>query len=465
MTVGLKDLDKHAYNIVCNWYKSIDFNPVHEGIDYSYIIRFYLWDKVGRAIRLQHGIDFGEIESYKDEFKNFPQYHNPLKSKGKYKRNFLSRKKVVFIPYQSFYTKKIIQELQATNGVKVISKVSGGILPKKNVIKAIKHKEDKDWSDILYTNLIKSLSANNVNLIPEDILLLEEQIYGVVAMTNLAIAELDTIKPHAVYVHSDNHPPYINYVLAAKRLGIPTFTYQHGLDCEYYYYDDCFADFVALWSEDRRRKYELNSVLQPEGYKVVGNVFLEKLPLGKRSILNTILFITRPHKSLKCYSPSRSYKEGLDILNAIIEYLKNNLHVGLIIKPHPMDLISLYNEAIMQNGMQERIKIKNTSINELLCESTIVVTEDSTAGVEVMRFGIPVVHANFSGLEPILPLVEGQAALRGFCAEELFKNIEFAFNLDESKRVSLFKHQKHMTKKLIPKGEVNSIINYILENI
>ena len=74
----MKDLDKYAYNIVCNWYKAIDFNPVHKGIDYSLIIRFFLWDKVGRALRIQHGIDYGEVEVYIKESKDYSFYYTPL---------------------------------------------------------------------------------------------------------------------------------------------------------------------------------------------------------------------------------------------------------------------------------------------------------------------------------------------------------------------------------------------------
>ena len=62
--MDVETLDKQAYDIVCNWYKAIGFNPVLKGIDYSLIIRFYLWDKVGRALRVEHGIDFNEVNFY-----------------------------------------------------------------------------------------------------------------------------------------------------------------------------------------------------------------------------------------------------------------------------------------------------------------------------------------------------------------------------------------------------------------
>ncbi|WP_139001993.1 UDP-N-acetyl glucosamine 2-epimerase [Hyunsoonleella aestuarii] len=461
----MKDLDKRAYNIVCNWYKSIDFNPVYKGIDYSLIIRFYLWDKVGRALRIQNGIGNNEVDAYKEEYKNFPQYYTTLLPRGSYKRNLFSRKKIIFIPYQSSLTQGIVSKLHESKSAKVISKISGDILPQKRIIKLSPVKQDKEWSEVLYSNLIKALNVSNINLIPEDVWLLKEQIYGAVRLTNLAVAELKTNKPDAVYVHSDNHPPYINYVLAAKMLNIPTFTYQHGLDCEHYYYNDCFADYVAVWSAHRKNRYILNSLTQPISYKIVGNVFLNNLAIDKNKVSNTILYITRPHKPLKCYAPSRSHKEGLEILKVILKFLLKNKSIELIIKPHPMDIISFYTNAISECKLQNRARIKNTSINELLSKSAIVITEDSTAGVEVMRFGIPLIHANFSTVEPVLPLVKEKAALKGFNEDELLHSIELAFNLDEYERATLIEQQKQLSEKLIPKGNVKSVISYILENI
>ena len=59
----MMNLNKYTYDITCYWYKAINFNPIYNGIDYSQIIRFYLWDKIGRAIRIENKIDFDEEDA------------------------------------------------------------------------------------------------------------------------------------------------------------------------------------------------------------------------------------------------------------------------------------------------------------------------------------------------------------------------------------------------------------------
>ncbi|NJX15030.1 hypothetical protein [Tamlana crocina] len=463
----MKNLDKKAYDIICNWHKTIGFNPVYNGIDYSLIIRFYLWDKVGRALRLKNNIDFGEIEFYKMEYRSFPQYFTPLIPNGNFKKWFFSNKKLIFIPFQSTHTNELIRKLKTINKVKPISKTSNGILSKRNIIGSINYNTDEIWSKALCKNLILALQSNGIELIVEDKWLLENQIIGTVSVTNLAIAELKSNKPHALYVHSDNHPPYINYVLAAQKLAIPTFTSQHGLDCEHYFLDDCFADYVGIWSKARMEKYQMNSSIQPKSYKVTGNFFLERIT--KKNLTSSkkrqILFITRPHKPIKCYSPSRNFKEGVEILDVILKYLKQNQDVFLKVKPHPMDSVSLYEDSIVSNGLSARAGISNGTLDELIQQSTIIVTEDSTGGVEAMRFGKPLIHANLSNVTPVLPFVENRAALPGFSRDELLRSIDHAFKLKEDEKGELFEHQKLLANKLMPVGRVDTLVDFIITNI
>lgn len=465
MKTGLKDLDKFAYHVVCNWPEAIGFNPVHKGIDYSYIIRFYLWDKVGRALRIKHGIDFGEVAVYKKEYQSFLQYYTPLIAKGTYKKKWFSKAKVVFIPYQAPHTKHLIEKLLERKDVKVISKVASNALTKKNLIKPQLYTTDEVWSGKLYKHLMEALIVCDIKLIDEDVWLLKQQIEGAVKLTNLAEEELKTNKPDAVYVHSDNHPPFINYVLTAKKIGIPVFAYQHGLDCEHYYLDDCFADYVAVWSEYRKDKYKLKSVTQPKSYKVIGNFLLQDLEQKGATVSNELLFITRPHRPIKCYSPSRSFEEGKNILESVLEFMKRDSSLKLIIKPHPMDLVDAYQESIEKYKMEDRVEISFDALPNLLLKAKIVITEDSTAGVEAMYFKLPIIHAHFAKTCPVLPLVENNAAYKGFNKEELQKSLERSLSLNIKEKALLNQNQQVLLEKLMPLGQVKSMVNYILENI
>ena len=46
-----EELDKYAWDAICTWPSRTSFNVVHTDLDYSHLTRWFLWDKVGRAIR------------------------------------------------------------------------------------------------------------------------------------------------------------------------------------------------------------------------------------------------------------------------------------------------------------------------------------------------------------------------------------------------------------------------------
>lgn len=462
----MKNLDKLAYDVVCNWPKEINFNPVFDGIDYSQIIRFYLWDKVGRAIRIQNNISYNEVEPYLEDYKSSSFYDTPQKSKGRYRRNFLNRKKSIFIPFQTSHTSYLIQKLQESKRYKVISKHETKQITKANVIKQLDFDCDKKLGGKLYRSVLEALDSLNVELITEDKELLRSQIEGAVEITALAERELLKYKPNAVYVHSDNHPPFINYVLVAKKLNIPTFMYQHGLDCEQYYLDDCYADHVAVWSKNRKDRYVKDSLFQPKNYSIIGNVLLSKqTPIIKATHNNTIVLVTRPHKPIKCYSPSRYHLEGLEVLQVILEFLKKHDTCTLILKLHPMDYKEAYADLIKHNGLENRVTISEEKLIDVLKIASVVVTEDSTAGAEAMYYEVPCVHAHLSKLEPILPFVKYGCAFPGFSKEELALSLEKALSVNDNAMAEIMTCQKNFVKDFIPHGNVDSLVTYLSENI
>ena len=466
MRNGMKNLDKLAYAIICNWPKEINFNPVFDGIDYSQILRFYLWDKVGRAIRIKNNTSFNEVDSYREDCQEYPFYYTPFMSKGKFKRNFFSRKKIIFIPFQTSHTSKLIQKLQESNKYRVLSKQITKQLGSANVISALNFNYNEELSGVLFNAVIEGLKQLNINLIAEDVELLKIQVEGAVKITALAEKELLKYRPDALYVHSDNHPPFINYVLVAKKLNIPSFMYQHGLDCEHYYLDDCYADSVAVWSNNRKKRYQNDSFFQPKNYTVIGNALIHNHTIvNDKNKNNTIVFLTRPHKSIKCYSPTRNCVEGFQILNVILDFLSKNLNVNLILKLHPMDYKQEYEGLINKRGLENRAIVSIENLHVVLQNASVVVTEDSTAGAEAMYYGKPCIHAHFANSEPVLPFVKYGCAFPGFTQEELMSSLTKALSVNDVEMNKIKVNQKFFLNDFIPIGDIDNLVKYITANI
>lgn len=461
----MKKLDKFAYDIVCNWPKVINFNSVYNDVDYSQILRFYLWDKVARAIRVKNNIDFEELQSYKKDHKS-SFYYTPLISKGKYKRSFFSRKKIIFLPFQTSHTSKLVSNLKKTGKYKVVSKQKTKYLNDADVVREQAFTSDPALGNILFDAVINGLSKLGVDLIIEDRDLLKTQICGALKITELAEKEVLKIKPNVLYVHSDNHPPFINYVLVAKKYNIPTFMYQHGLDCEHYYLDDCYVDHVAVWSKYRQERYVRDSLFQPKSYSVVGNIFVPEIKFDKENNNDkVILFLSRPHKSIKCYSPSRSHTEGFKILEVLLNFLKRNTEFTLILKLHPMDFKEEYCELINNNELKNRVTISNEKLDSLFRKSSIIITEDSTAGAEAMYYGKPCIHAHLAKSKPVLPFVEYGSAFPGFSTEQLLLSLKKASSITVKEMKMMKGNQNKFVNDFVPQGDINNLIKCISESI
>lgn len=199
---------------------------------------------------------------------------------------------------------------------------------------------------------------------------------------------------------------------------------QHGLDCERYYLDEAYASHIAVWGPDRQERYRRDSVTQPAVVRVTGNPYYDAPPpQGKIGAdRQTWLWATRPHRPEKCYPPSRRPDEGLRILEALLEALDAAPDCRLLIQPHPFDDADLYRERLAVAGAT-RVMVASDALTNLLMCCGVVITEDSTAGMDAMRAGAILVHAHLADSKPVMPFVDYGAALPGFSGEELRRSL------------------------------------------
>jgi hypothetical protein len=122
--------------------------------------------------------------------------------------------------------------------------------------------------------------------------------------------------------------------------------------------------------------------------------------------------------------PARCPSEALELLDALFNALEQFREARLLIKPHPYDLVDLYQRRIDERGMGSRVHLVHDSIEALISRASIVFSEDSTAGMDGMFAAKPLIHLHFAPVSPAMPFVEYAAALPGFNSEELLCSIE-----------------------------------------
>lgn len=450
ISTDLGQLDAYAWKAICEWSSRLsDRNTCFNG-DYIQLTRWFLWDKVGRAIRFsccpgpaifekmlidKVGIPAATCSTEVDFCRRYlRQYLSRIRNLVKKDpenpackaHNFQRRSgPLVYVPVLSDRLTSATVELIHRNICQVVVGCSPRPLEGAGEFKPIiKSHPDYSTATSLYKAIISGLKGFGITLFEGDAQLLRSQVLLLTAQVNSVNSELELLKPDAILVHGDNHPPFQAYVLAARKMGIPSIMLQHGLDCEDRYLDEAYASAIAVWGPERERRYRERSTFQPR-ISVTGNPEYDHLRTPRKidTAGNNWLWVTRPHSPEKCYAPSRSPVEGVSILYSLIEALQKAPGASLVIKSHPYDYCDQYAQVIADQGMQERIALSALSVHDLFPLASLVVTEDSSAGLDAMFAGKPLIHAHFAENRPTMPFVDYGAALPGFSSDQLVDSV------------------------------------------
>jgi len=100
-----------------------------------------------------------------------------------------------------------------------------------------------------------------------------------------------------------------------------------------------------------------------------------------------------------------------------------------MIKPHPAEGLDVYRTRLVDSEIADRVAVSGRRIEKLLNRAKLVITEDSTAGMDAMFAGKIVVFAHFAASEPVTPFAEYGAALPAYGPNRLHKALTDASNM------------------------------------
>ena len=459
---NFETLDQFAWQAICNWPSHSGIEIIREGLDYGALTRYFLWDKVPRAIRAQTAPEaFAFEQALLDRARQeavvvvpYPKWKSVVKqpfqslerlaSELRLRLSQQSRSEpVLFVPRQHASLRSALTALSHKSNIRLIAPQDCGANPNVERFQIWRSRPaDSAFANQLCNGIVRGLKAFDIQLLEIDQRTLQQQLQQQASLIRQSEAELAIARPHAVLTFADNHTPLQEYVAVANRAQIPTIVLQHGLDCEQYCLNEAYAAVIAVWGDARKQRYEKNSQQQPT-LRVTGNPQYDsvRLPAQLHSGTDRWLWTTRPHGSNKCYLPSRSPQEGLDILAALLAALEQTETAQLVIKPHPLDYIGLYSEQIKRRELSDRVTVSHQPLSTCLAQADIVVSEDSTAAAEAMMLGRVVVHAHFAATAPVLPLVEYQAALPANNPQILLASLQRAQSLSPATRKTMLNGQ------------------------
>jgi hypothetical protein len=427
------EIDRRAYDVTQNWFRRQGTSGLElRGIPLGEVVRRELWDLVGGALRRQH---------YPPEFTRDPDTREardgttdePTRgARGlvrdlyrwlRHGRRLLrARGRHGLLVRESTRLRRVVEAVRRNPRVVVLptSPLEPAHRRALRAVRAAGEATDAEARRV-WRLVLDGLAAEGIELEETGRALLRERI--AFELEHVAVIDrlVEQIAPSGVLLAGDNWPPFIDFVLSARKRGIPSIYLQHGLDCEHHYADEAYAEVVAVWGPARRERYRRDSTHQPTLLEVTGNPEYDdrRPPTAIATGSGPWLWIARPHAAHKCLSPSRSPGEGLAILDAFIGLLERRAESRLVIKPHPRDSISLYRERIRRAGLTDRIFLAGGSLDERIREAAVVFSEDSTGGMEAMLHGKPVIHVHFAPCEPTLPISDYGAGLGARSSEAL----------------------------------------------
>jgi hypothetical protein len=448
-SLSVGERDRAAWEAIRSWPQAAGIDVVHDGIDFGHATRWFLWDKVGGAVRNAFHVDSNEQPSIRSSAAPPSNRLSEPVSTVKY-RSHLSRAKlavkriakktpVLYCPFPYSRHAHILETIISnTRRYEIVvpddfqATWPGTVGFKPSPIRDVT--TERFYSE-LYSGMVEGLATHGVSFDEQTLLLLREELDLFANTIDAARRDLERLKPDAVLVPSDNTPPFSAVTHVARAMNIPVILLQHGMDCERYYLDDAYASHIATWGPYRRERYAHDSEWEPEQVRDVGNVHYDHVDaslLVQKAEPGHWVWVTRPHRPQKCYAPSRYPDEGHRILDALIKAMQVVPDCTLTIKPHPCDDADVY-----RDRLSERVRVSTDAVWPLMAQAELLITEDSTAGMDAMLLGKPLVHVHFAESAPVMPFVSFGAALPAFDEQDLVDAVRKAHCLSEDERSAM----------------------------
>ncbi len=251
-------------------------------------------------------------------------------------------------------------------------------------------------------------------------------------------------RPKCIFLIHETSPLSVAFIAVCKKLGIRTIGIQHGIIYDYHeqYMHDNFAtpenpggfqfpDKMLLFG-----KY-FENVLAKQGYPkerlvTFGNPaffnlekiesalenkhLLEKYGIGKNKTI--ILFTTT--KLQEGYEITKKHNYDSRIWNYLLENFGNNDSFFLLLKPHPKEFTTVYDEILKKNKSPLNAKIIQGSLQELIYVSSVIISTYSTTIIDSLCFKKPVINVEFDEIK--FPIILGNA-VKTTKLDDLKKNI------------------------------------------
>lgn len=218
-------------------------------------------------------------------------------------------------------------------------------------------------------------------------------------------------------------------ILSSHLTKVPSLVIQHGILAETNGHNILLADKYAAWGRAAVDWYKRFGNA-PEKFEITGNphfdIFanwkpqLSKAALCKRFNLDEdkgiILFATQQVNKFSSFWTDDLFWVMADKLLTVMQQFPDK---QLIIKVDPYEDIEPYRDRIIGGSYNNVVAVKDIDIYTLISFSEVIITLDSTVGLEAMIFDKPLITVNLTKRRDRVPYAEKGAAVGVYEEESL----------------------------------------------
>jgi hypothetical protein len=231
---------------------------------------------------------------------------------------------------------------------------------------------------------------------------------------------LEHLRPRAVVTEYDRNPYASCLVLAARSLGIPSFTMLHGVIASRFGYTPLVADRVFAWGDaSRQRLIELG--VEPGRVEVTGcQAVTRELPLDRPEARQRLgLPADRPVALLATTALREPARR--DLARDLAAALPPSGGITAAARLHPSDHCRVYDQVRDEHPHLHLLRAADSSIDETLSAVDVVVCHSTAFGLDALVKRVPVIVLD-SIAEPLIwgqELIDAAGCPRARSSEEL----------------------------------------------
>lgn len=229
--------------------------------------------------------------------------------------------------------------------------------------------------------------------------------------------EIKRIKSSLFVSTNDLNPTASIFVYTCRKNKIPTLMLQHGMICNFPL-SNFISDKIGAWGDYTKEVLVKKLKRNPTSIVVTGHPFFDQ-EYPHYQYKPKFEGLKKKEKAVGILTTIYGDpKKEAEILKKLIKTLAGFEKVKIRIRTHPGQEIALVKDFVNKKRLKAKIN-EPISLKEFINNQDLILTQDTTAGLEAILLGKPLIYLNLVGRKDTMPYAKFGAAVGVYKISEL----------------------------------------------